>query len=86
MYHNFPFQGLPKYIKVGIFGLKKYHLATLARDCIESVINMDGAFLRAQKGGFPRLILSPRKCRFTKNSSSILLPPIQSVAKVRCFD
>jgi hypothetical protein len=32
MYQNVPFQGLPKYIKIGIFGFKKYHLATLGRE------------------------------------------------------
>jgi hypothetical protein len=26
---NFPFQGLPKYTKVWIFGMKSYHLAAL---------------------------------------------------------
>jgi hypothetical protein len=26
---KYPYQGLPKYIKIGIFGLKNYHLATL---------------------------------------------------------
>jgi hypothetical protein len=29
MYQHFPFQGLPKYIQRGIFGMKIYHLATL---------------------------------------------------------
>jgi hypothetical protein len=26
---NFPFSGLPKYTKIGIFGMQIYHLATL---------------------------------------------------------
>jgi hypothetical protein len=29
MYQPFPFQGPPKFILIGIFGLKKHHLATL---------------------------------------------------------
>jgi hypothetical protein len=29
MYQNFPFQDPPKYTKIGIFGTKIYHLATL---------------------------------------------------------
>jgi hypothetical protein len=28
-HQNFPFLGLPKCSKIGIFGMKKYHLATL---------------------------------------------------------
>jgi hypothetical protein len=30
MYQQFPFQGPLKFTKVGIFGLKMYHLAILA--------------------------------------------------------
>jgi hypothetical protein len=30
LYQNFPFQGLPKCTKIGIFGLKIFYLATLA--------------------------------------------------------
>jgi hypothetical protein len=29
MYEHFPFKGPPKYTQIGIFGLKRNHLATL---------------------------------------------------------
>jgi hypothetical protein len=29
IYHHFPIQGPPKHTKIGIFGMKLYHLATL---------------------------------------------------------
>jgi hypothetical protein len=29
IYHNFPLQGIPKDIKIGIFGVQINHLATL---------------------------------------------------------
>jgi hypothetical protein len=29
IYQHYPFQGHPKYTQIGIFGTKKYHLATL---------------------------------------------------------
>jgi hypothetical protein len=33
LYQTFPFHGLPKFTKIGIFGLKMYHLATQQRIC-----------------------------------------------------
>jgi hypothetical protein len=29
IYEHFPFQGLPKYPQIGVFGMQIYHLATL---------------------------------------------------------
>jgi hypothetical protein len=31
IYHNLPFPGHQKYTKIGIFGMKIYHLVTLLR-------------------------------------------------------
>jgi hypothetical protein len=45
---SIPFQGLEKYTKIGIFGLKLYHLATLLLGVGESISCRFGRFFAAR--------------------------------------
>jgi hypothetical protein len=42
MYEHFPFQGPPKNIQKGIFGLKLYHLATLKHFSVRNGVEQNG--------------------------------------------
>jgi hypothetical protein len=57
IYQPFPFQGPPKWTQIGIFGLKKYHLATLNR---------------TQMALFPRFEFPRKKLKFNKNRNDFL--------------